>query len=113
MNSHMWAKPAVQRHVATLRADGVTVIEPQSGWLSCRQTGPGRMAEPDVIFEAIRLLLESRPAPTAAAQGPPPPAISTARPPAAEPDAPEMQAASPSRPATHAAPPPAPPTRTP
>jgi len=53
MNSQMWAKPAVQRHVATLRADGVTVIDPQFGWLSCRQTGPGRMAEPDAIYEAI------------------------------------------------------------
>lgn len=58
MNSHMWAKPAVQRHIATLRADGVTVIDPEAGWLSCRQTGPGRMAEPDAIFEAIRTLLD-------------------------------------------------------
>lgn len=57
MNSQMWAKPALQRHIATLRADGVTIIDPESGWLSCRQTGPGRMAEPDAIFEAIRAIL--------------------------------------------------------
>ena len=35
MNSLMWAKPAVQRNVAQLRADGVTLIDPGEGYLSC------------------------------------------------------------------------------
>lgn len=53
MNSHMWEKPAVQRNVDQLRRDGVIIIEPQSGWLSCRQSGTGRMAEPTDIAQAI------------------------------------------------------------
>src|SRR5262245_2148007 len=57
MNSEMWAKPAVQRNVARLRADGVHFAEPGQGWLSCGTTGPGRMAEPDQILERIRQLL--------------------------------------------------------
>ncbi len=57
MNSEMWAKPAVQRNVATLRADGMQIIEPGSGWLSCGQVGAGRMAEAAEIFEHIRQAL--------------------------------------------------------
>ena len=53
MNSVMWQKPAVQRNLAQLRADGVTMIEPGEGHLSCGMTGPGRMAEPETIFRAI------------------------------------------------------------
>lgn len=57
MNCEMWAKPAVQRNVAQLRADGVQFVDPQEGWLSCRQQGAGRMAEPDQIRAAIEGLL--------------------------------------------------------
>jgi phosphopantothenoylcysteine decarboxylase len=53
MNTQMWSKPAVQRNVEQLRADGLIIVDPAEGWLSCRQTGAGRMAEPDVIREAI------------------------------------------------------------
>lgn len=59
MNTAMWEKPAVQRNISQLRADGVQFIDPTSGWLSCRQTGKGRMAEPDTILASIRALLES------------------------------------------------------
>jgi phosphopantothenoylcysteine decarboxylase/phosphopantothenate--cysteine ligase len=63
MNTAMWEKAAVQRNIAQLRADGVQFVDPGSGWLSCRQVGAGRMAEPDVILARIRGLLESgRPA---------------------------------------------------
>lgn len=58
MNREMWAKPAVQRNVEQLRADGVEIIDPESGWLSCRDVGAGRMAEPETIAEAIRARLE-------------------------------------------------------
>jgi phosphopantothenoylcysteine decarboxylase/phosphopantothenate--cysteine ligase len=54
MNSEMWAKPAVVRNIAQLHRDGVALVGPESGWLSCRTTGPGRMAEPGTIAEAIR-----------------------------------------------------------
>ncbi len=57
MNCEMWAKPAVQRNVATLRADGFHFAEPGSGWLSCGQVGAGRMSEPTEILQFIASLL--------------------------------------------------------
>lgn len=57
MNSDMWAKPAVQRNLAQLKADGVHFFDPGAGWLSCGTTGPGRMAEPDAILERIKQML--------------------------------------------------------
>ncbi|MDA1015597.1 MAG: phosphopantothenoylcysteine decarboxylase [Planctomycetota bacterium] len=54
MNTEMWGKPAVQRNVAQVKADGIHIVEPGSGWLSCGQVGAGRMAEPAAILEAIR-----------------------------------------------------------
>jgi phosphopantothenoylcysteine decarboxylase len=54
MNSEMWAKPAVERNVEQLRHDGVVLVGPESGWLSCRTMGAGRMAEPDTIAKVIR-----------------------------------------------------------
>jgi phosphopantothenoylcysteine synthetase/decarboxylase len=63
MNTAMWERAAVQRNIAQLRADGVQFVEPGTGWLSCRQVGAGRMAEPDAILAAIRdLLANVRPA---------------------------------------------------
>lgn len=61
MNSQMWEKPVVARHIAQLKADGVHVIDPESGWLSCRQTGAGRMAEPETIAAAIAAVLKTTP----------------------------------------------------
>jgi phosphopantothenoylcysteine decarboxylase len=61
MNTAMWENAAVQRNVAQLRSDGVQFVDPGSGWLSCRQVGAGRMAEPDSIAAAIRELLEKAP----------------------------------------------------
>jgi phosphopantothenoylcysteine decarboxylase/phosphopantothenate--cysteine ligase len=53
MNAEMWAKPATQRNVQQLTADGVEFVDPGAGWLSCRQEGKGRMAEPEEIMAAI------------------------------------------------------------
>lgn len=53
MNADMWAKPAVQRNVMQLKQDGVQLIAPGEGWLSCGQVGPGRMAEPAEILKSI------------------------------------------------------------
>jgi len=53
MNVQMWLKPAVQRNIAQLRADGMVIIDPESGHLSCGEVGIGRMAEPDTIFNVI------------------------------------------------------------
>ncbi len=53
MNVEMWQKPAVQRNIAQVEADGMQVIAPGLGWQSCREVGAGRMAEPDEIVAAI------------------------------------------------------------
>jgi phosphopantothenoylcysteine decarboxylase/phosphopantothenate--cysteine ligase len=58
MNNEMWSKPAVQRNVQQLRTDGVHFVDPEEGWLSCRQVGAGRMAEPEKILAAIAELLK-------------------------------------------------------
>ena len=57
MNCDMWVKPTVQRNVAQLVADGVHIIGPDEGWLSCGQIGAGRMADPGSILERIEVLL--------------------------------------------------------
>jgi phosphopantothenoylcysteine decarboxylase / phosphopantothenate---cysteine ligase len=53
MNVNMWEHPAVQANVATLRARGVKVIEPGSGYLACGMVGGGRLAEPASIVAAV------------------------------------------------------------
>ena len=53
MNDKMWAKPAVRRNVAQLRADGFVLIDPEEGYLSCGAIGAGRMASPEKLFDAI------------------------------------------------------------
>ncbi len=58
MNNEMWEKPAVQRNVKQLAEDGFHFVGPNEGWLSCRATGQGRMAEPTEIAVKIHELLE-------------------------------------------------------
>ncbi|GIW94596.1 MAG: phosphopantothenoylcysteine decarboxylase [Pirellulaceae bacterium] len=53
MNPQMWRQPAVQRNVAHLAQDGVILVGPEEGWVSCRQQGMGRMADPDKILQVI------------------------------------------------------------
>lgn len=53
MDLDMWAHPSTQRNVATLRADGVEIVEPGSGELASHLCGKGRMAEPEQIVEAL------------------------------------------------------------
>uniref|UniRef100_A0A7V4XRF5 Coenzyme A biosynthesis bifunctional protein CoaBC n=1 Tax=Acidobacterium capsulatum TaxID=33075 RepID=A0A7V4XRF5_9BACT len=60
MNGNMWRHPATQANLATLRARGVTIVEPQSGYLACGMTGDGRMAEIDSIVEAVLAPLRFR-----------------------------------------------------
>jgi phosphopantothenoylcysteine decarboxylase/phosphopantothenate--cysteine ligase len=59
MNSAMWEKPSVQRNIKTLRSDGYHIIDPESGWQSCRRTGKGRMPEPAEIQKVIERLLST------------------------------------------------------
>ncbi len=53
MNTGMWTQPTTQRNVQTLRSDGFTLIDPTDGWQACRTQGPGRMTEPDDLFQTI------------------------------------------------------------
>ncbi len=57
MNVRMWLHAATRRNVATLRADGVTVIEPDEGAMACGEYGPGRLPDPQVIIAAITTAL--------------------------------------------------------
>src|SRR6187549_4020528 len=57
MNVRMWEHAATRRNLATLKADGVSFVGPDEGAMACGEYGPGRMAEPPAIFEAIMGLL--------------------------------------------------------
>jgi len=65
MNVRMWQHPATQRNLAALRADGVRFVGPDEGEMACGEYGPGRMAEPQAILEAIERLLGAAAAPLA------------------------------------------------
>lgn len=61
MHTEMWDHPATRANVATLRERGVHVIEPASGRLTGKDTGPGRLPEPeDIAREALSLVEPSR-----------------------------------------------------
>lgn len=57
MNVRMWQHPATVRNVATLRGDGVLVMEPDEGAMACGEFGPGRLPEPiEIVSEISRQL---------------------------------------------------------
>jgi phosphopantothenoylcysteine decarboxylase/phosphopantothenate--cysteine ligase len=60
MHTEMWEHPATQRNVATLRADGMLVMEPASGRLTGADTGPGRLPEAHDIAAVVTSLLDDR-----------------------------------------------------
>jgi phosphopantothenoylcysteine decarboxylase/phosphopantothenate--cysteine ligase len=53
MNVRMWQHAATMRNVARLRADGVTILEPDEGEMACGEYGPGRLPEPEAILAAV------------------------------------------------------------
>ena len=53
MNRLMWAHPATQANVDTLRQRGVSILGPDAGEQACGETGEGRMLEPDAIVVAL------------------------------------------------------------
>lgn len=53
MNSAMLQHPATQANLETLRARGVTLVEPGFGVLACRTEGYGRLADVEAIVEAV------------------------------------------------------------
>jgi phosphopantothenoylcysteine decarboxylase/phosphopantothenate--cysteine ligase len=57
MHSEMWAQPAVQENLDTLRRRGVMVLAPETGHLAGGDVGVGRMAEPAAIFELVEKIV--------------------------------------------------------
>ena len=57
MHTEMWEHPATQANVTLLRRRGAIVLEPATGRLTGRDSGPGRLPEPAGIFAAATRLL--------------------------------------------------------
>jgi phosphopantothenoylcysteine decarboxylase/phosphopantothenate--cysteine ligase len=51
MHTEMWEHPATRHNVATLRARGAVVVEPAVGRLTGRDSGKGRLPDPEALFE--------------------------------------------------------------
>ncbi len=60
MNNNMWSHAATQDNLAALRARGHRIVEPAEGFLACGTVGPGRLAEPARIVEALLELQKVR-----------------------------------------------------
>jgi phosphopantothenoylcysteine decarboxylase/phosphopantothenate--cysteine ligase len=60
MNVRMWQHAATQRNIAQLRADGVTVMEPDVGPMACGEFGPGRLPDVPRIVAQIETMLRPR-----------------------------------------------------
>ena len=58
MNTAMWENPIVQRNLNTLKDLGWLVVEPESGRLACGDEGMGRLADPCVICDFVKILLK-------------------------------------------------------
>jgi len=71
MNVRMWLHPATRRNLERLGDDGVLMVGPDSGPMACGEFGPGRMAEPPAIVEAIEAALASEAASSPSLQGRP------------------------------------------
>ena len=52
MNVNMWNHPATQANLEILKKRGVRIVEPGEGYLACGMTGPGRLAENELIVNA-------------------------------------------------------------
>ena len=65
MNPHMFANPATQANIATLRERGMRVLEPGEGRMAEPQIGKGRLPEPAQLEGEIRALLGQRHGPLA------------------------------------------------
>lgn len=60
MHTQMWQHPATVANVETLRVRGVKVIEPASGRLTGKDSGPGRLPEPEqIVAQALEFLQQS------------------------------------------------------
>ena len=53
MNTNMWNHAATRDNLRALRERGHTIVEPGDGFLACGMVGPGRLAEPEIIAQAV------------------------------------------------------------
>ena len=61
MNVRMWRHAATEAAMAILAARGVTMVGPDEGAMACGEFGPGRLAEPPAILDAIAAMLATGP----------------------------------------------------
>src|SRR5579862_3964103 len=61
MNTNMWNHPATQSNLQVLRARGHVIVEPDEGLLACGTIGPGRLAEPVEIADAVFAASKKKP----------------------------------------------------
>jgi phosphopantothenoylcysteine decarboxylase/phosphopantothenate--cysteine ligase len=59
MNNNMWTHEATRANLAVLRERGHVIVEPAEGYLACGTYGPGRLAENELIIEAVERSLQS------------------------------------------------------
>ena len=60
MDLDMYRHASTQRNMTQLRADGVHIIEPQSGELASGLVGKGRMAEPQDIVREVEAMFDEK-----------------------------------------------------
>jgi phosphopantothenoylcysteine decarboxylase/phosphopantothenate--cysteine ligase len=62
MHTEMWENPATVANVRTLRERGVTIVGPGIGRLTGKDSGAGRMEEPETIVAAALAVMSGKPA---------------------------------------------------
>ena len=60
MNTNMWNHAATRANLETLRRRGHTIVGPEDGELACGTIGPGRLADPETIANAVASLMGAR-----------------------------------------------------
>jgi len=58
MNTAMWEHAATRANIEILRRRGHVIVGPGEGLQACGEVGPGRMAEPPAVVEAVLRALE-------------------------------------------------------
>ena len=69
MNPEMWYKQVLQQNIASLQQQGCELIEPNQGFLACRASGPGRMAEAEQLYYHVESRLRFKQHPLTQEQG--------------------------------------------
>ncbi len=57
MDGHMYENAAIQENLSRLKARGVCVVGPDSGYLASGKVGAGRMSDPEEILGHVRAML--------------------------------------------------------